>query len=131
MAFWDQVKGETKKAFEEGWSAVKEGAKIAAEKSEEYTKIGKLKFNIRTLHNQAEKHFTELGGLVYDYAKPPYENPLSNSEVKNLVEAIKEVENEISKMEKEVDELRAVEEKEAKEVAPTKEKDDDEGEAKG
>lgn len=110
MAFWDKVTGETKKALEEGWTAVKEGAKIAAEKSEEYTKIGKLKFNIRTLHNQAEKHFTELGGLVYDYAKPPYENPLSNTEVKDLVEKIKTLEDEISGLEKEVSDLRTEEE---------------------
>lgn len=126
MAFWDKVKGETKKALEDGWTAVKEGAKIAAEKSEEYTKIGKLKFNIRTLHNQAEKHFTELGGLVYDYAKPPYENPLSSTEVKDLVEKIKTLEDEIAELEKEVEHLRTQEEtSEAPETGEKEEKEED------
>jgi hypothetical protein len=90
MAFWDRVKDELRKAAQEGWGAVKEGAKIAAEKSEEVAKVGKLRYRTHTLNKQAEKLFADLGGQVYEMAKPPYENPLSNAEVTKIVEVEEE-----------------------------------------
>jgi hypothetical protein len=106
MAFWERVKEELRKAAQEGWGAVKEGAKIAAEKSEEMAKVGKLKIRTHTLNKQAEKLFADLGGQVYDMAKPPYENPLSNAEVMKLVEEIKKVEEDKGKVEAEIEHVR-------------------------
>ncbi len=106
MAFWERVKEELTKAAQEGWGAVKEGAKIAAEKSEEMAKVGKLRYRTHTLNKQAEKLFADLGGHVYEMAKPPYENPLSNAEVMKLVEEIKKVEEEKAHVEKDVEEAK-------------------------
>jgi hypothetical protein len=106
MAFWERVKEELRKAAQEGWGAVKGGAKIAAEKSEEMAKVGKVRYRTHTLHKQAEKLFADLGGMVYDLAKPPYENPLSNSEVMKLVEEIKKVEEETAKIQADVENTR-------------------------
>ena len=115
MAFWDRVKGELSKAAHEGWDVVREGAKVAAEKSrkgakvaveksETMAKVGKLRYKAHSLHREAEKLFGELGGIVYDMAKPPFENPLSNDEVMKLVEKIKKVEDDAAAIEKEADE---------------------------
>ena len=46
MGFWDNVNDEFKKAVEEGWSAVKENARI-----------GKLKYRGHTLRKEAQRQY--------------------------------------------------------------------------
>jgi len=100
MGFWDTVKTDLKKAVEEGWSVVRDGAKIAADKSEEVAKTGKLKYKAHLLHKDAEKVFADLGGLIYDLAnRPTKRDPLANPEVKRLIEEIRDLENNASVME--------------------------------
>ena len=106
MSFWDKVTEELKKAAQGGWEAVRGGAKLAVEKSEEMAKIGKLRYRIYTNHKQAEKLFNELGGMVYEMAKPPYENPLSRPEVTRLIEEIRKIETEIARLEEEIEKIR-------------------------
>jgi len=103
MSFWDNINEKLKKALDEGFDALKEGGKAAAEKSEELAKLGKLKYESYNAHKKAEKLMAELGGMVFDMAKPPFENPLSNHEVMELVEKIKEAEKEIKKIEAKVE----------------------------
>lgn len=91
MGFWDNVNEELKSAVEEGWTAVKDGAKI-----------GKLRYRMYTLHRKAEKLFAEIGGIVYEMARPPMENPLSSPEVLKLVESIKKIEAETEALEEEI-----------------------------
>ncbi len=93
--FWHTVNAELKKAVEDGWSAFKESARI-----------GKLRFRIHTLHRKAGKHFSEIGGMVYDMAKPPWENPLSNPDVLKLVDSIKKIESEAAALEEEIEKLK-------------------------
>ncbi len=97
--FWTRVNDELKKAVEEGWSAFKESARS-----------GKLRYRIHTLHKKAEKHFAEIGGIVYDMAKPPYENPLSRPEVLKTIDKIKKIEAETSALEEELESLKKKEE---------------------
>ncbi len=123
MSFWDKVTEELKRAAHGGWEAVRGGAKLAVEKSEEMARIGKVRYRIYTNHKQAEKLFNELGGMVYETAKPPYENPLSRPEITRLVEEIRKIEDEIAQLEEEIENIRkgGVEEKGAEEpekVAP-------------
>ncbi|MEE9614983.1 MAG: hypothetical protein V3W31_08575 [Thermodesulfobacteriota bacterium] len=115
MSYLDKVKEELKRAAQEGWSAMKEGAKVAADKSEEVAKTGKLRYRAHILHKQAEKLFANLGGMVYEMAKPPYENPLSNQEVMRLIEEIKGVEKETNEVEEEIERAGTKEEKESAE----------------
>ncbi len=95
MAFWDDVTSELKKAVEEGWSAVKLSA-------EELSKSGKLRYKAHNLHKSAEKAFADLGGAVYDLAKPPFENPYSNPGVMRIIEEIKKLEKETNAVEDDV-----------------------------
>lgn len=91
MGFWDNVNKELKTAVEEGWTVVKESAKI-----------GKLRLKVHTLHNKAQKHFAEIGGIVYEMAKIPGENPLLNSKVLSFIEEIKKIETETQALELEI-----------------------------
>ncbi len=122
MGFWDRVKEELKKMVDEGWGAVKEGAKIAAEKGEEMAKVGKLRYQEYQLHRKAERRFADLGGMVYELAKPPYENPLSNPEVMKIVEEIKAVEDEIASLEEERKKIKQKESSETAKEEPESEK---------
>ncbi len=99
MAFWDKVNENLKKAIDEGIVAIKEGAKVATEKGTEVAKVGKLKYEVYNAHKDAEKLLAELGGMVFEMAKPPFENPLSNPDVMAVVEKIKESEKEIKELE--------------------------------
>ena len=95
MGFWDKVNTGLKKAAKEGWLAVKDSARI-----------GKNRYKLYTLHRKAEKIFSEIGGIVYDMAKPPYENPLSRPAVLKLVEDIRKMEEEAAAIEEEIERTR-------------------------
>jgi len=98
MGFWENVKEGLKKAAEEGWVIVKGGAKVAAEKTEKMAKIAKLRYQIYTLHREAEKRFAEIGGRVYDMANPPCENPFSDAEIKRVIEEIRQIEEKVQRL---------------------------------
>lgn len=49
--------------------SVKQGITVAAEKTEEYTKIGKLKVDILNINRHIDKTFAELGKELYDLAQ--------------------------------------------------------------
>lgn len=91
MGFWDSVNDEFKKAVEDGWDAVKESARV-----------GKLKYRKHNLHRTADKHFGRIGGIVYELAKKPGEDPLQNPEVLRLVEEIKKIEAESAQLDNEI-----------------------------
>ncbi|VAW38339.1 hypothetical protein MNBD_DELTA02-193 [hydrothermal vent metagenome] len=106
MAFWDRVSEELKRAATEGWEAVKAGTKVAAEKSEEVAKTGKLRYRSHTVHKKADKLFGQLGGIVYDMAEPPFENPLLRADVQRLIEDIKQAELEATAIDEEVERVK-------------------------
>ena len=102
MPFWERVKDDITKAAKEGWEVAKGGAKIAAGKSKEVAAVGKLRYKAFTNHKKAERLFCDLGGAVYESAKPPHENPLSKSSVMKIVEAIRKLEEEAAKIAEEI-----------------------------
>lgn len=102
MSFWEKVNNELKRAVEEGWSVLKDTARI-----------GKLRYNKYTLTRKADKCFSKIGGIVYEMAKPPWENPLSRPEVLKLVEEIKKLESEMTALEEEIDRVKEKEEEES------------------
>jgi hydroxymethylpyrimidine pyrophosphatase-like HAD family hydrolase len=105
--FWNTVKTDLKKAVEEGWIVVKDGAKHAAERSEEVAKTGKLKYKAHVLHKDAEKLFADLGGVIYDLSNgKSKKNPLQNREVSRLVEEIRQLENNASVMEDDITNIK-------------------------
>jgi len=98
MGFWDNVNDELKKAMGEGWSAVKENAKI-----------GKLRLKISSLHRKAEKNFSEIGGKVYEMANRTGEagNPLVAKDIIQLIEEIRATEAEVSEIEALIAKMRS------------------------
>lgn len=103
MKLWDHVNSELKKAVEESWTVVKESARI-----------GKLRLKIHNLHKDAERHFKEIGGIVYESAKLPWENPLQKPEVTEHIEAIRKIEAETEALEEEITKLQHKEESQPK-----------------
>ncbi|MFQ5735656.1 MAG: hypothetical protein ACE5GY_02205 [Thermodesulfobacteriota bacterium] len=105
MGFWDNVNEELKKAVGEGWTAVRDNARI-----------GKLRLRISSLHKKADKHFSEIGGKVYEMygeageVKP---NPLESAGIIQLVEEINVIEAEVREIEAEIAAIRRKEEKDA------------------
>lgn len=95
MGFWEHVNQELKRAMEEGWSAVKENAKV-----------GKLRLNIHNLHKEAEGHFKSVGGIVYEMAYDPSENPLHKPEVQRHIGEIRRIEADTERLEEEIRKLR-------------------------
>jgi len=89
------------------WEKVKKGFILAAERSEELTKIGKLKLNIMGTHRKIRQNFEELGGKVYELSKSGRrKTPITNDEeVLKLIKGIKRLEKELSKEEKELEDL--------------------------
>ena len=97
--------------MEKLWKRIKksvaEGVSIATEKSEEYTKLGKLKLEILNTKRKISKSFTELGGITYDALKGGKANEIAkSSEVKDLVNNIKELEAELDGIEQQFDEMK-------------------------
>lgn len=95
MGFWEHINQELKKAVEEGWTVVKESARI-----------GKLRLNIHNLHRDAEKHFKDIGGIVYEMAADPMENPLHKPEVQRHIGEIKKIETQAAALEDEITKLK-------------------------
>ncbi|MDP2688574.1 MAG: hypothetical protein Q8P48_00540 [Deltaproteobacteria bacterium] len=120
MGFWDSVNEELKKAVGEGWTAVKDNAKI-----------GKLRLKVNSLHKKAGRHFSEIGGKVYDMSKQVGEvkpNPLESPGVIRLIEEINAVEEEVRGLEAEIAKIRR---KEAAAKGGPSEKAEEPGEGKG
>lgn len=95
MGFWDHVNQELKRAVEEGWTAVKESARI-----------GKLRLGIHNLHKDAERHFKDIGGIVYELSIDPSENPLHKPEVQRHIGEIKRIQTQTEALEKEIEKLK-------------------------
>ena len=99
MGFWDNVNDEFKKAVEEGWSAVKENARI-----------GKLKYRGHTLRKEAQRHICEVGGIIYDSIKSGRtDNPALRPDVTALIEKVKSLERDVDAIEEEIAKLKTKE----------------------
>lgn len=92
---WDKIK-----------KSVLDGVTTAAEKTEEYTKIGKAKLDILAVKHKITRQFTELGGLVYDAVKDnKSESALASDEVAAVIKRLNELDEELAKRENEMDML--------------------------
>jgi len=99
------------KLWEKVKKSFKEGVTTAAEKTEEYTKIGKAKLDILTVKRKISKNFTELGGIVFDAVKEKKaEEALKSDEVTALIGALSELEKDLEEKEKAYEEATKKEE---------------------
>lgn len=120
--------------FDDLANAFKKGIGTLAKKTDEYTKIGKIKVDIIGIRRDIEKRYTELGGRVYQLlseAKDP--KIAANDEVKQLKSSIQDLEEQLKAKKKELDDVRAEYGKPPEDIdeLTAKEMEDESGKAKG
>ena len=104
------------KLWEKIKKSVVEGVTAAAEKTEEFTKLGKAKLDILGIKRKISKNFAELGGLMYDAIKDgKTEDALKSQEVDALVNSVKDLDKVLNEKEEEFENLKKKKESEEKE----------------
>lgn len=98
MGFFERMKD----VIDQGVENTKKVLSSAAEKAKELGEIGVLKYEINQLEKQVEKRFALLGGNVYSILVEKNKNTVSKSTTE-----IKELLDEISDIEKRIDEKEA------------------------
>ncbi len=93
------------------WEKIKksvvEGVTIAAEKTEEYTKLGKAKIEILNTKRKISAKFTELGSILYDAIKDgSTDEVIKSDKVEELVDVIKGFESELESKEQKFEEMK-------------------------
>jgi len=91
---------------------IREGVDTVVEKTEEFTRIGRIKVDILNIKRNIEKNFTELGGKVYHLIVEEKKSQItSDKEIKEIIDCVKLLEKELEEKNKE---LEAVKTKEGK-----------------
>lgn len=86
---------------------VKQGVSVAAEKTEEYTKIGKLKVEIMNMKRNLDKAFAELGREAYTNLKGSKKGDLTkNEKITELLSKIDDQKAALKGKEDEIETLR-------------------------
>jgi hypothetical protein len=101
---------------------IREGVDTVVSKTEEYTKIGKIKIDIINIKRSVEKNFTELGGRVYHLMVEQNKTQISgDKEVKKIIDSIKLLEKELQEKKAELEKVgkKAPSEKPAPAAAKT------------
>lgn len=81
--------------------SVIDGVQAAAEKTEELTKLGKIKIEILNIKRKISKNFTELGGITYEAIKESTtKEELKSDKVNAIIEKLKELDSELEAKEK-------------------------------
>lgn len=93
---WEDVRG----SIQEFFSA-------AAEKTDEFIKVGKRKLSIAEIKRNITGQYAELGGRVYHLARQGKAGSIgSDEEVEALVSGIQRLEDELKAKEMEIEEIR-------------------------
>jgi hypothetical protein len=105
------------------WEKIKQSlidsASVAAEKAEYLGKLGRARLDIAETRHTIRDRFADLGGLVYGNLKDEAGSfdPKGNENVKQLIQTIDGLEDELSKREETLNRLRT--EQDDKEEAET------------
>lgn len=111
-SFWEDFK-----------RTVTSGFNVAAEKTKEYTKIGKLEIDIINLKRSVDKSMSELGRNTYQIYKSGKKADISeDGNVKKVVKKIDDLKSEIAAKEKEIADIKKEEPKKNPEQGKTKPK---------
>ena len=125
MSFWEEVR----KGLEEGAHALKKGAEVVAEKTEETAKIAKLRYEVHLQRQNIKRTFTELGGHIFELAEQGGTAVWDDEEVTIFIAAIRDARERIKQLEKEIVSVSAKEESKTEDtVTKTDETDESEKE---
>ncbi len=94
--------------FWEDFSAMfKKGVSVVAKKTDEYTKIGKIKVDIIAIKREIDKNHTQLGSKVYQLLVQENNTKIaSNEEIKEVTDAIKALNEKLDQKKIELDTVR-------------------------
>ena len=96
MGFWDDLS-----------NIFKKGVSVVAQKTDEYTKIGKIKVDIIGIKREVDKRKTDLGNKVYQLIVEENNTRIStNEDVKAIIEKIKELNEKLSQKKEELETVR-------------------------
>ncbi len=99
--------------FEDIKNGIRDGIELVVDKTEEYTKIGKLKVDILGIKRNIEKLFSELGGQTYELLSKNDKAVVSgDEEVKKLVEELKIQEEKLDAKKNEIKKVKEQKEQE-------------------
>lgn len=96
--------------------SIRDGLELVVDKTEEYSKIGKLKVDIFTTKRNIEKQFTELGGRVYELVTDDAADSVQDDdEVKRIIEEVKALEVQLANKEANIELVKEEKERERQE----------------
>lgn len=96
--------------------SIREGLELVVDKTEEYSKIGKLKVDIFGIKRNIEKQFVELGGRVFELMTAATPTDINaDEECRKIVETVKSLETQLQEKEVEIAKVKADKEKERRE----------------
>ncbi|MFQ5640398.1 MAG: hypothetical protein ACE5IR_20655 [bacterium] len=102
---------------------IREGVDTVVEKTEELTKIGRIKVDIFNIKRNIDRNFSEMGGRVYHLLVEEKQTQISkDKEVKELVDCVKILENELREKKSDLAKIRSKEEDTKPAPAPKKSK---------
>jgi prefoldin subunit 5 len=94
--FWESLK-----------KNIQQGVQTVSEKTDELTKIGRLKIEVIAVKRDIEKLFVELGGRVYDILQNQEKASISkDDEIKKLVERIENFEKKLHELEERIQNIQ-------------------------
>jgi len=87
---------------------IREGVDTVVEKTEELTKIGKIKIDILNIKRNVQKNFSELGGRVYHLIIKEKKTAISaDKEATEIIECIKILEKELDDKKSELEKVKS------------------------
>lgn len=96
--FWETLKKDLNKAWDEGMAAVKDGTRFAARKVDQLTQEGKKLYKVYDLKTEVHREMGELGGLVHSL-QGEVENPYTDKRVTAILKKIDALKGRIAKLE--------------------------------
>ena len=100
-SFWESVR-----------KNVQQGLHTVSEKTDELTKIGRMKIEIIAVKRDIEKCFVELGGRVYELLQSEKKISINkNTDIQKLAEKISGFEDKLRQLEEEVAQIQELKSK--------------------
>jgi len=89
------------------WKSIKDSYQTISDKTNEMTKIGRIKLEILAIKRDLEKLFIELGGRVYDIYNAKKELTIFKDEMNlKLISRINEKENKLKQLQKKMETIK-------------------------
>ena len=96
MSFWDDLT-----------TMFKKGVSVVAKKTDEYTKLGKIKVEIIGIKRDIDRNNTELGTKVYQLIVDENNTRIAaNDEVKEIIDKIKALNEKLNLKKEELEQVR-------------------------